>query len=253
MQRCISAGVGAVAVIFATGAQGADLPRQTIKAPPGAVAIAPSWAGFYLGGSLGGRWADVVGTTISFGGGPPPFPDEATQGYDSSTFRGGIYGGYNWHLWPTVVAGIDLDFAWGSGSASVNALQGLPSNADNFSEFEHGWDAGIRARLGYLFTPTWLIYVTGGIQWQHVEARVICSVGTCGGAAFDESNDTTRSGWTVGGGVETMLTGNWLGRVEYRYADYGTWQTTFDPATVMLVKDFDLTTHTAFAGLAFRF
>ena len=31
----------------------------------------------------------------------------------------------------------------------------------------------------------------------------------------------TRSGWTVGGGLEYAITNNWSVRAEYRYSDFG--------------------------------
>ena len=33
---------------------------------------------------------------------------------------------------------------------------------------------------------------------------------------------TGKTGWTVGGGVEAHLGGNWTGKVEYLYLDFGT-------------------------------
>ncbi len=253
MKRLFLTGVGAFALGFAVPAQGADLPKMVTKAPIVPVAVTPAWNGFYAGISAGGRWADVDGTTISFGGGAPPFPALVNQDYDSSTFRAGGYLGYNWQLSPNWLVGIEADLAWGDGSASVNALQGLPSNVGNFSEFRHQWDGGIRGRVGYLMTPTWLLYLTGGAQWQHVEAKVTCPTATCTGSPFTQTNDTTLLGWTIGGGMEALVSRNWLARLEYRYADFGTWNTSFGPAAVAIVKDFDVKTHTAFAGLAYKF
>jgi iron complex outermembrane recepter protein len=33
---------------------------------------------------------------------------------------------------------------------------------------------------------------------------------------------TGKTGWTAGGGVETHLGGNWTGKIEYLYLDFGT-------------------------------
>jgi len=158
----------------------------------------------------------------------------AQQDYDSTTFRGGGYLGYNWQLDPNWVVGLEGDFAWGSASTRVDRLQGLPPaplvNVGNISEFKQTWDGGIRGRVGYLLAPTRLVYATGGVQWQHVEATVNCAPATCTITPFSQSNDETLTRWTGGGGIETLLWDNWLARLEYRYADYGTWRTVFGPA-----------------------
>jgi outer membrane immunogenic protein len=198
---------------------------------------------------------------LSSGPLPPPFPATASQNYDSATFRVGGYLGYDWQFNPNWLVGVEGDFAWGNGSKHVDALQGitLPTNTGNFSEVKHTWDAGLRARLGYLITPTWLIYATGGVQWQHVEATVNCSANTCGpgifplgGFPYTQTNDTTRTGWAIGGGIETMLPGRWLLRGEYRYADFGTWNTAFGGSPI-IVKEFDIATHTGYFGVAKKF
>ena len=99
--------------------------------------------------------------------------------------------------------------------------------AGNYSEARQTWDAGIRGRLGYLLDPTLLLYVTGGMQWQHFTATENCAINACSppplppnGAPYLQTNSTTRAGWTVGGGIEKMLRDRWLIRAEYRYADF---------------------------------
>ena len=37
----------------------------------------------------------------------------------------------------------------------------------------------------------------------------------------DFDNNTTLTGWTVGGGVEWLLNPNWSVKVEYLYYDFG--------------------------------
>jgi outer membrane immunogenic protein len=256
-KKLIAGTVIALAMVTAP-AFAADMP---VKGPRVVAPPPPQWTGFNIGLSLGARWANIDGTSLSFGGGPVPFPALANQNYDSATFRVGGYLGYDWQFHPNWLIGIEGDFAWGDGSARVEALQGIaPTNSGNYSEVGHTWDAGLRARLGYLFDPTLLLYITGGVQWQHFEATVNCAINTCGppplfppnGAPYLQTNDTTRTGWALGGGVEKMLPGKWLIRAEYRYADFGTWTTSFG-GTPVIVKEFDLATHTAYVGFGKKF
>jgi outer membrane immunogenic protein len=255
MSNNFMAGVAGALLIVSSGAFAADMPLKAL--PP----AAPQWTGWNVGVSVGGRWADVTGTSLSFGGGPVPFPALASQNYDSATFRAGGYVGYDWQFAPKWMVGLEGDFAWGDAKKHVNALQGIAlANTGNYSEARQMWDAGVRARLGYLLDdPSWLLYLTGGVQWQHFSATENCAANTCGplvlplgGSPYLQVNTTTRTGWTVGAGVEKMLQDRWLVRAEYRYADYGTWTTTFG-GTPVIVKAFDLTTHTGLFGIAKKF
>jgi outer membrane immunogenic protein len=42
------------------------------------------------------------------------------------------------------------------------------------------------------------------------------------------SSHNTKAGWTVGGGIEGRLAGNWTARLEYLYLDLGTVATAFN-------------------------
>jgi len=221
------------------------------KAP---MVAAYDWSGFYIGGSVGGRWADVDGTTLSFGGAPPPFPAAANASYNSTSFRGGGYAGYNWQLASNWLVGLEGDIAWGDATKTLGFLQGIvPVGTGSSSAFRQTWDAGIRGRVGYLFAPTWLAYVTGGVAFQNVEATANCADAACTGAAFVQTNEKTLVGWSIGGGLETALSRNWLVRAEYRYAEFGNWTTSFGVPAVAIVKSYDVTTQTALVGVAYKF
>ena len=66
------------------------------------------------------------------------------------------------------------------------------------------WFGTVRGRVGYLFTPTLLLYGTAGFAYGQVDA-------------FGFNN--TRTGWTAGGGVEWMFAPHWSAKVEYLYVD----------------------------------
>jgi outer membrane immunogenic protein len=54
-------------------------------------------------------------------------------------------------------------------------------------------------------------YVTGGLAVGDIKAT------TPGASGID----TTRTGWTVGGGVEFAIAGPWTAKLEYLHVDLG--------------------------------
>lgn len=210
-----------------------------------------NWSGFYFGGSVGGRWSDVDWTTTIA---PVVIGPSSPAAYNSSSVRAGIYGGVNFQFAPNWVAGIESDIAWADNETSRTGIPGLSVRSDSTSVRQR-WDGSVRGRLGFLVTPATLLYATGGAAWIDVESNTTCSV--AGGyclAARNQTNETTRTGWTVGGGLETMLMGNWLARAEYRYADFGKIDNTFFAGTAdAYTLSEDLRTHTALVGLAYKF
>jgi outer membrane immunogenic protein len=131
-----------------------------------------------------------------------------------------------------------------------------------------GWDASARARVGYLVTPSVLFYGTGGVAWQAIQASGFCQHSAadpqCTGAVgrpFDtETNSKVLTGWTVGGGVEAKIYGNWLLQGEYRYSNFGTFNGVLPfnssgaPAGTDYVRyNLSVNTHIATVGLAYKF
>jgi outer membrane immunogenic protein len=265
------AGVAAVALV-GTGLGPAIAADMPVKAPP---AVAPpSWTGFYAGASLGARWATNDWETSDIG---PNFgagnfvPAAGTGGgMDSLAARFGGYLGYNWQFAPAWAAGLEVDVGWADNSKATNPV---PGTAGSFfgapfvglptGTVKETWDGSVRGRLGYLVAPDTLLYGTGGVAWQHLELNANCTVvpgnSFCFGGAHDETDASTRVGWTVGGGIERMIGGNWLARVDYRYADFGTFTQLFFPTAVGVGFDDRFTahvttqTHTATVGLAYKF
>lgn len=253
---------------FAGTALAADMP---VKAAP---AVASSWTGVYAGVSVGARWADNDWRSSDIAPifGIPLIPTAGTSGaMDSVAARFGGYAGFNWQFAPTWVAGVEGDFGWADNTKTANPLPGTsgilfggPLLAPPAGSVKGTWDGSVRVRLGYLVTPSTLIYGSGGAAWQHLELNASCAVvpgnSFCFGKAHNETDATTRVGWTIGGGVEHMIDSRWLVRADYRYADFGTWtQTFFAPGGVGPGFDDRFTahvttrTHTATVGLAYRF
>jgi outer membrane immunogenic protein len=105
----------------------------------------------------------------------------------------------------------------------------------------------------------WLVYATGGAAWQRVDINAACSGSLFNSswcvAPRNETVSTTRTGWTVGGGVEALLWAHWLLRAEYRYADYGKFNHTFfaDAVIDQVAITQSLRTNTGLIGLAYKF
>src|SRR5262249_44911887 len=105
--------------VFVSPAMAADL-APVYKAP----VLAPTWNGFYIGGTLGGAWSDDsvdVVTSNTFVNKPALSPLGRTAGPASAvastanigtgrtSFTGGFEAGYNWQLGPIWLAGLETD------------------------------------------------------------------------------------------------------------------------------------------------
>jgi len=253
---------------LAGSALAADMPVKARQA-------APSWSGFYAGVSIGARWADndwqSSDIAPNFGAGAF-VPTAGTGGaMDAVAARFGGYLGYNVQVSTSWVAGVEADFGWANNSKTTNPvpgttglffgapLVGLPTGTA-----KETWDGSIRGRLGYLVAPATLLYGTGGLAWQRLELSANCTVvpgnSFCFGSSHNETYAATRLGWTIGAGVEHMIGGNWLARIDYRYADFGTLTQTFFAAGGTGIGFDDrftahvtARTHTATVGLAYKF
>lgn len=222
----------AVAAMLATSlaAQAADIPVKgpVYKAVP-AGPPAYNWAGFYIGGHLGGAWgsqdytADAQGAWLT----SPAFVSfinaTGSPDFSPSSFTGGPQIGYNWQFAPSWLAGIEADAHFMSLKSDNNtgfiADPSLAANSRFIESAKTDWIATLRARIGWV-SNNWLLYGTGGFAWGHVKSSWNFFRTSSGYDAFG-SADTTKSGWTVGGGLEYAFAPNWTLKGEYLYIDLG--------------------------------
>jgi outer membrane immunogenic protein len=95
------------------------------------------------------------------------------------------------------------------------------------------WFGTVRGRIGPTITPTILAYVTGGLAYGGVKTydtvtgtnilgpQGVNTPPTLAAVAASFSNSSTRVGWTLGAGVEGVISGNWTAKLEYLYVDLG--------------------------------
>jgi outer membrane immunogenic protein len=196
------------ALILAHPSDAADLgTRVPVKAPP-VVPPVPvfSWTGCYIGGHLGGGWGEK---TVSA---PALAPGISVTG-DTSGFLGGGQVGCNFQFGGNWVIGFE-----GEGSAAniegdiTQTVLGITGTA----RAQTDWIASATGRFGWSW-DRWLIYAKGGAAWAGDKYSAFIPV-------FNEHLEAseTRTGWTVGAGVEWAFWNNWSAKAEYNYYDFGT-------------------------------
>jgi outer membrane immunogenic protein len=246
---------------LAGSAFAADLP--TTKAPPPPVYVAPvpafTWTGFYMGADIGADFGSTNLHNIFTGA------TATLHSLDTSGVMGGGYVGYNFALGQGGLFGTGLfggNFLGGGVVLGVEGdFQGT-SNSSNFSfvDFNTGdsvtlhrqqnWLASANGRLGIAYDRA-LFYAIGGGAWAQGNTS-LTFVSPTGGFIGTFGRNTDLSGWDVGGGVEYAFTPNWVGRVEYRYYNFGDFNVSPAVAAFTPIRE-QITVNTVRVGLAYLF
>jgi outer membrane immunogenic protein len=231
---------------LAGSAFAADLPSR--KEAPVYIAPTPafSWTGFYVGADIGGSFGS---TSVH-----DNWTNWNSHSLDTSGVLGGGYVGYNYQLNQNFVLGVEGDF---QGSSASNSWSWVGSNLAGDTNIytlknQQNWLASINGRLGIAYDRA-LFYAIGGAAWGQGSASFSGAV--AGGAVpfvGSVSKTVTESGFDVGGGVEYAFTPNWVGRVEYRYYDFGNYNLSPAVATFTPFRD-STSVNTVRVGLAYLF
>ena len=220
--------VGAGLAGIATAASAADIRQPTYKAPPAAVPVATvyNWTGFYVGGHIGYGWGDKdwTDTTGLFG-----------LSHQTDGFLGGGQIGFNYQI-GQFVAGIEGDFSW-------TGLKGETSTLASTFTSEVDWTSTLTGRLGFAW-DRFLVYGKGGFAWAR--DTYTTNFYTIPGAEVRD----TRTGWTVGAGLEYALTESWTTKLEYNYMDFGKDTVSFAPG---FNTDIDQKIHAVKLGVNYKF
>lgn len=234
--------LGCTAVVLLAGAaNAADLPTKApiLKAPP---PVTYDWTGFYVGAFYSTSITQTKAHT------DPPFGPGGTDGVSDRTAGGTGFGGtlgYNWQFAPTWLVGVEGEF----GTLGIDRT--MPDWFDSaLVGTKSDWYGTVRGRFGYVTGPS-LLYVTGGAAFVNL-------TDTFGGTGDGPSlpavaNTTTKTGWVVGGGIETKLSRNWSATAEYLFIDAGSARFLSDPFdTPGTPTTFDHSYHVLKSGLNYK-
>lgn len=216
----------ASSVAFGATAFAADMP---VKASPSVVGF--DWTGGYLGFNAGIGAVQTHNLTLGAAAGT----DRTGNG-----FVGGLQAGYNWQFDPHWVGGIEVDFS----------ESGIDRSHVDFQEAslvfgtKADWFGTVRGRFGYTSGPSFF-YATGGAAFVDVKNTYSAAVGAA-------SRSETATGWTAGGGIETILGNNWSAKAEVLYIDAGS-QNVFNPALPFTTSRFSNDFYVFREGLNYKF
>lgn len=208
----------------------ADMP---VKAPYVAP-VAYDWTGFYLGIHGGYGWTDTKVDDFDLNGG-----FASALRLNQPKLKGWVFGGhagYNWQ-WSSWVGGLELDYSATDLKESQSRSQHLvgpvadPFTEDTTRKLSAKLDAlaSARARLGFLLTPSFLLYGTAGMAWGHTKADASASdifrIGTLTETdIINTHSGANHWGWVAGGGGEFAVFGagsGWRLRAEFLHYDFG--------------------------------
>jgi outer membrane immunogenic protein len=211
---------GFTVAVLITPAVAADMMPLPYKAP----VPVTSWTGCYVGADAGAAWsAQDVANSAS------PALDQAGV-VGTINGAGAVFGGYagcNLQVTPVWVVGLEGDFSkthlGGIVDASNVFTSGAPAPNGGIGWTSRlNWIATIRGRVGYVFGPDLMFFVTGGAAWGGSSYSAFdtfaagCPV--CSGTSFSETN----TGYVAGLGFDwTPWHNNWMVRVEYLYHNLG--------------------------------
>jgi len=232
------------AVGFAAPVLAADLPVNPSYPAAGAVF---SWTGCYIGAHVGGAVSEDKTTNI-FG---------HSIDFSSAGFLGGGQLGCDYQFSSKWIVGME-------GRAAATSLKNShPATATNLASLvtvpaqftlSNEFLASATARVGYSFTDRWLVFVRGGGAWTHEKVNQAYTF--AGGPINDPSATLSRTGWTVGTGVEWAFAPDWSATLEYNYYDFGTTVATLtDTSTRVTLRGLSVedSVHAVTVGLNRRF
>lgn len=271
--RSSSARLAASAALLVTGlatsalfapAQAADMgvpSRSYYPVPPPAIY---DWTGIYVGGHIGG--GILVDSVSQNGVSANGFNLANTGDLRPAGVIGGAQVGANYEFAPWVVG---IEGSWTDSAITGSTL--IPCSAcsvktplsvtsmvipqERFTSHAL-WVAALTGRVGYAAND-WLFYAKAGGAWMRVSYTEDLLAGgnaadkiPSGATVATQDISDTRTGFTVGVGIELGLVENLSGKIEYDFYDFGSKNYNFNAITPVSVNS---NLHTIIVGLNYKF
>ena len=224
-------------LLFISTVLASESPKKQEKKPPPLF----TWTGLYMGFNTGYTWTaskPLNVATYNLYDSSTGFGDASALGA-SGTINGQLNGflsggqiGYNWQFSEKFVVGLEADLqgagvrgGGGFGTIVPTANGSAVTTVKAHRNLEYL--STIRGRLGYVITPRFMTYITGGLAFGGIDAAGTVRqnlaysyspyLGEPGKADFNQN----KTGWTVGAGGEYALISNISVKLQYNYFDLG--------------------------------
>ena len=201
MRRVIFAAVGQMAATSFAAA--ADMP---LKAPP--MSVDPrNWTGYYIGGFIGGSWAD--GNFCPGGGGTLA---AGCHDFKVNGIVGGGYIGLDYELPNRIVLGARLSAPFGSLSDTQASPLGFGAPGTTISA-KFKWALMGTGTVGYDM-GRWMPFIGGGVAVANVDATVTTPFVSSTVSGRDQVGANFLSG------LKFAYTRNWAFGVQYNHIEF---------------------------------
>lgn len=192
----------------------------------------PIWQGPYIGGFIGGAFGRYqVNTTTGAPSSTTYFTSQdninsvnqqGSRTLNPQSFIGGIQAGDDW-MWNTLVLGVMVDYGSFQQDSNIDASNiAYPDGSGHYtvtSSVTTDWLFTFRGRIGKQFNTQWpsLLYFTGGMAITNLNVSNAFSDDTLLLGIGSSSISGNQIGWTLGTGIECIVTEHLSANAEYLY------------------------------------
>jgi outer membrane immunogenic protein len=222
------------------------------------------WTGFYLGGIVGGAWANTKAeATLTTGNGTVIIPPADAAAFGKVTandqteggFTGGVEGGYDYQMgnWLFGVEGdwTSLDLK----TTSHKTLESLVNPGTSYvlnQKIKTDWMVTLRPRVGYTMGP-WLVFATAGLGFSELKYSANFFDNVSSADTLTADTKSTKTGWAAGLGGAYAFAPNLSLKGEWLYTDFGHVGTAETNSFVSITPSDSVKAHMFRVGLDYRF